>query len=86
MDDAWNATCVALDRLGFIITKRNQGPNKSEVVARTQGNRKVEIRLTNETEPLLHTRIRVDTIGDESLSRLVMAQIRLRYQTIASGE
>lgn len=86
MDEAWNAALQAIDRLGFIVTRRNSGPHKSELIARTQGNRKVAIRMSTQTLPLLHTRIQVDIIGDESLSRLMMHQIRQRYGEIASRQ
>lgn len=85
MDVAWSATRQAVNRLGFATVQTNFNQHRSHLIARTHANQKVEIYLSTDADPLLRTRIYVDTLGDESMARLVLEQIRQRHAATASA-
>ena len=75
LDETWQATLTAMDRLGFIVSQKDRTDLDAMVLAHTQGGRDVRIRLSKETTVISSVRIRVDLLGDETLSRVVLQQI-----------
>ncbi len=75
LDQTWQACKTAMDRLAFIVTQEDLTDLEGRMIAKTQGGREVRIRLSKETTVITKVRIRVDTLGDEPLSRVVLAQI-----------
>jgi len=76
LDETWQATLTAMDRLGFIVTQKDRTDLDARLLARTQGGRDVRIRISRETTVISSVRIRVDLLGDETLSRVVLQQIQ----------
>lgn len=75
LEQTWQACKTAMDRLAFIVTQEDLTDLEGRMIAKTQGGREVRIRLSKETTVITKVRIRVDTLGDEPLSRVVLAQI-----------
>ncbi len=76
LDQTWQATLTAMDRLGFIVTQKDRTDLEARLLARTQGGRDVRIRVSRETTVISSVRIRVDLLGDETLSRVILQQIQ----------
>lgn len=75
LDETWQATLAAMERLGFVVSQKDRTDLDAMVLAHTQGGRDVRIRLSKETTVISSVRIRVDLLGDETLSRVVLQQI-----------
>lgn len=86
LDDTWNATLAAMDKLAFVVVQRDRSDVEALVMAKTQGGREVRIRISRETTIISRVRIRVDTLGDESLSRVILQQIQSELARSATAE
>lgn len=75
LDQTWQACKTAMDRLAFVVTQEDRTDLEGRMLARTQGGREVRIRVSKETTVISKVRIRVDTLGDEPLSRVILQQI-----------
>lgn len=87
LDQAWDASLTAMERLGFVVSQRDRNDVEARILAHTQGGREVRLRLSKDTTILSRIRIRVGTFGDEALSRLILERIEthLPVQTARVG-
>ena len=76
LDQVWQASLTAMDRLGFIVTQKDRTDLDARLLAHTQGGRDVRIRISRETTVISSVRIRIDLLGDETLSRVILQQIQ----------
>lgn len=72
------ATTKALDELRFAKINDTQSAVDANIRARTGQDRKIDIRLNRTADNLTRVRIRVDTFGDEELSRLLLDKIKAK--------
>jgi len=70
------ATSRALEQLQFVKINEGKSTVDAIITARTGQDRKITIRLDRSSDNLTRLRIRVDTFGDESLSRLLYDNIK----------
>jgi len=85
LDQTWDASLIAMERLGFVVTQRDRTDVEARILAHTQGGREVRIRLSKDTTILSRLRIRVGTFGDESLSRLILERIETHLPVKTAG-
>lgn len=78
-DRAWNACEAGLVDLDFFITSREKDALSGVIIARGSGDRKITIKLNRQSDKVTEIRIRVDTFGDESLSRLILYKIKSHF-------
>lgn len=78
-DRAWNACEAGLVDLDFFITSREKDALSGVIIARGAGDRKITIKLNRQSDKVTEIRIRVDTFGDESLSRLILEKIKSHF-------
>ncbi|MCX7766060.1 MAG: DUF3568 domain-containing protein [Candidatus Sumerlaeia bacterium] len=76
---AWNACEAGLVDLDFSITSREKDALSGVIIARGAGDRKITIKLTRLSDRVTEIRIRVDTFGDESLSRFILDKIKSHF-------
>lgn len=80
-DATWQAALAAMDRLGFVVTQQDRTDLEARLLAHTQGGRDVRIRILKDTTVISAVRIRVDLLGDETLSRVILQQIEANLPT-----
>jgi hypothetical protein len=80
LDKVWAATGKAMQDLEFKTINQKKDAVSARLLARTAADKKIEINLKKVTEKLTELRIRVDTFGDESLSRLILNKIEKNLQ------
>lgn len=76
VDQAWKATNAAVEDLEFTTTETNKDALSAEHISRTAQDKKIRIRLDHETDTTTRIRIRVDTFGNEELSRTILDKIK----------
>ncbi|HEX3034438.1 MAG TPA: DUF3568 family protein [Thermodesulfobacteriota bacterium] len=79
IDKAWRATILAVDDLGFVVTSKEKDAVSARLTALTADNKEVKITLNRKADKVTQIAIRVGTLGDESLSRLILDKIREHY-------
>jgi hypothetical protein len=79
LDRAWNATQAAIQDMGFIVTAKDKDAVSAKLMALTTDNTTIEITLNRNADNLTGISIRVGTLGDESMSRLILEKIRKRF-------
>jgi len=75
LNRTWNASQAALKDLKFTTTTQKKDALSGWLVAKTASDKKVEINLKKVTDATTEIRIRVGTIGDEDLSKLILQKI-----------
>jgi hypothetical protein len=70
------ATGRALEELDLTVVSTKSSKIDGEVVARTAGDEKITVRLSEEGEQRTKVRIRIGVFGDETLSRRIYDTIR----------
>lgn len=78
LDNTWAATKDAMTDLEFNITETEKDAVEAELIARGARDKKIRIILERQTPKLTRIGIRVDTFGDEQLSRLILDKIKAR--------
>ena len=68
----------ALSDLSFGLISEVQDANKTILVSRTPGDKKIEIEVRNSDNALSNIRIRVGNFGDEQVSRKIFDRIKAR--------
>lgn len=76
VDTVEHATNRALEQLQFAKINEGKSTVDALITARTGADRKITIRLDRSGDTLTRLRIRVDTFGDEALSRTLYDKIR----------
>ncbi|MBI2487730.1 MAG: DUF3568 family protein [Deltaproteobacteria bacterium] len=79
LDTAWMATQTAIKDMEFITGTTEKDAFSAKLIAYTSDNRKIQINLKRKTDKLTEIAIRVGTFGDESLSLLILENIKERY-------
>lgn len=77
MDRAWSATVSAVNHLGFDVINKKKDAVSARLEATTAQDRYVKIDLNRE-EGIVKFHIRIDTFGDEELSRTIFDEINSR--------
>jgi hypothetical protein len=70
------ATNKALEQLEFAKISEGKSTVDAAILARTGQDKKIDVRLNRSADNLTRVRIRVDTFGDEALSRSVLDKIK----------
>jgi hypothetical protein len=78
LDRMWNATLAAMKDLEFPVTSQRKDALEAELTARNASDKKVAIKLKKVSEAATEVHIRVGTLGDEALSRVIMEKIKAR--------
>jgi len=76
LDQAWQAAQAAVQELEFAATTQEKDALAARLVARTAGDKKVEIKLKRISDTAVEARVRVGTFGNESFSHQVLERIR----------
>ncbi|HEX9831016.1 MAG TPA: DUF3568 family protein [Thermodesulfobacteriota bacterium] len=76
---AWMATQTAIKDMEFITGTTEKDDISAKLIAYTSDDRKIQINLKRKTDKLTEIVIRVGTFGDESLSHLILDNIRKNY-------
>lgn len=78
LDRTWSATQRAVGQFEFKVdsTQTAKDALSARMKATTANRKDIAIRLTQVSEKVTEVRIRVDTFGDEALSRSVFEKIR----------
>jgi hypothetical protein len=79
LDHAWSATTQAMEDLKLKVTQQQRDELGGQVIARTSDDKKVLIRLKKQSDSVTEFRIRVGTIGDEALARLIHDKIKTHF-------
>lgn len=80
LDQAWEATEKAVKDLEFTTTESSKDALAAEHISRTAQDKKIQIRLNHETDTTTRIRIRVDTFGNEELSRAILDKIKANLE------
>ncbi len=76
IDETWAATVAAIDELQFLVINKLKDAVSAELKAQTADNKTVNIELKRIADNLTEIKIRVDTFGDEALSRYILNKIQ----------
>jgi hypothetical protein len=76
---AWEASQAAMKDLEFSITSKEKDALSAKLIARGAGDKKIALTLKKVSDSVTEIRIRVDTFGDESLSRMILDKIKKHY-------
>ena len=79
LDTAWIATQTAIKDMEFVTGTAEKDAISAKLIAYTSDSREIQITLKRKSDKLTEIGIRVGTFGDESLSRLILENIRKRY-------
>jgi predicted acyltransferase (DUF342 family) len=81
LTQTWDASIAAMNDLEFTVTDKSKDALSGTVTAKTAKNKTVKIKLKYISNTSTELRIRVDTFGDESLSRIVLNKINSHLPT-----
>lgn len=76
LDETWAATVKAVEELQFIVINKVKDAVSAEYKCVTADNKTVVIELKRIADNLTEIKIRVDTFGDEALSRYILNKIQ----------
>jgi len=72
----WAATVKAVDQLEFIVVNKVNDAISGQYECVTADNKKVHINVNRVGDNITEIKIRVDTFGDETLSRYILNKIQ----------
>jgi len=75
-DTAYNATLAAMSDLQYAVVSKNKDAINAKIIARTSGDKKIQVKLEKQSDTVTEIRIRVGTFGDEALSRQILDKIK----------
>jgi len=75
LDKLWDATLAAMKDLEYPVINQSKDALQAQLTARTSSDKKITINLKKLSPGATELRIRVDTFGDEALSRKILNQI-----------
>ena len=76
IDETWAATVTAVDELQFIVINKIKDATSAELKSQTADGKTVDIVLKRIADNITEIKIRVDTFGDEALSRYILSKIQ----------
>jgi hypothetical protein len=76
VDPVTRATERAIDQLQLVKVNESHDQFSAALTARTSDDKKVEIKITQNSDDTTKINIRVGTFGDESLSRAILEKIK----------
>lgn len=71
-----SAVMKSMDELGYAVEKTEKSTAQEKVIARTQAGQKVKITVKWKSKDHTELIVRVGTLGDEGLSRIILNSIR----------
>lgn len=77
-DRALRASKGGLEHMKYIIVSERSDAVAGELIARTALDKKVQVRVTRQSDSITVVRIRVGVFGDEELSRSLLDAIKAR--------
>ena len=75
LNQTWDASLAAMKDLEFNVTDKSKDALSGNVTAQTADNKTIKINLKYISNTSTELRIRVDTFGDENLSRIILNKI-----------
>ena len=78
-DTAYDATLAAMSDLQYAVVDKSKGGLTTKILARTSGDKKIQVTLNKQSASVTEIRIRVGTFGDESLSRQILDKIKSHF-------
>jgi hypothetical protein len=86
LDRAWNASQAAMGSMGFTMTSKEKDGLSGKLIARGAEDKKVTVKLKEQTDEVTQIGIRIGIFGDKTLSRQVLEEIKKhgRWHTSAA--
>lgn len=78
MESGWRGAMRAMDDLEFKIAKSQKDALAGIIIATRADGTRITIKVKKQSEQITEFRVRVGTLGDESLSRLIYERIKKR--------
>ena len=78
-DAAYDATLAAMNDMHYVVVDKSKGPLTTKILARASGDKKIQVTLEKQSVSVTEIHIRVDTFGDESLSRQILDKIKSHF-------
>jgi alanine dehydrogenase len=76
LDKSFEATLAAMKDLNYPVINQSKDVLQAQVTARNSSDKKIVVSLKKVAAAATEFRIRVDTFGDEALSRKILTQIQ----------
>ena len=78
-ETAYNAALAAMSDLQYTVVDKSRNLLTIKIVARTIGDKRIQVMLDKQSASVTEIRIRVGTFGDESLSRQILDKIKSHF-------
>jgi len=78
-DTAYDATLAAMNDMQNAVVDKSKAGVEAKILARTSGDKKIQITLNKQSASVTEIHIRVGTFGDESLSRQILDKIKSHF-------
>ncbi len=78
-DTAYDATLAAMNDMQYAVVDKSKAGVEAKILARTSGDKKIQITLNKQSASVTEICIRVGTFGDESLSRQILDKIKSHF-------
>lgn len=78
-DTAYDATLAAMSDMQYAVVDKSKAGVEAKILARTSGDKKIQITLNKQSATITEIHIRVGTFGDESLSRQILDKIKSHF-------
>jgi hypothetical protein len=78
-DTAYDATLAAMNDMQYAVVDKSKAGVEAKILARTSGDKKIQITLNKQSASVTEIHIRVGTFGDESLSRQILDKIKSHF-------
>jgi len=78
-DKAYDATLAAMNDMQYAVVDKSKDGVTAKILARTGGDKKIQVTLNKQSATVTEIRIRVGTFGDESLSRQILDKIKSHF-------
>ena len=78
-DTACDATLAAMNDMQYAVVDKSKGSLTTKIIARTSGDKKIQVTLNKQSASVTEISIRVGTFGDESLSRQILDKIKSHF-------
>ena len=78
-ETAYNAALAAMSDLQYTVVDKSRHLLTIKIVARTIGDKRIQVMLDKQSASVTDIRIRVGTFGDESLSRQILDKLKSHF-------
>jgi hypothetical protein len=78
-ETAYNAALAAMSDLQYTVVDKSRNLLTIKIVARTIGDKRIQVMLDKQSATVTEIRVRVGTFGDESLSRQILDKIKSHF-------